>query len=161
MAMSATPKKRPNGCLKFTGCLLTVGSVLFIVLCVCMIFVSEDKMDENRAEYAASYDEYQQAMDAYDADSVHLRAEYRRIEQAIAVAEEQGDSALAASLTDSLALYAEPEYVRRGAIGFNIGGAFFFLFACCAIVPLLIGIVLLVNYRRSKRKYETQLSNQL
>lgn len=147
------PVKKPSGCLKGTGCLLTVISVLFIVFCIAMIFEGERHMDELRAEYTASTKEYEEKMEAYVADSAHLHAEYNRIAAAIEKAEAKGDSTLVEALTDSLSLYDEPLFERRGAIGFNIAGAFFLVFALCAFVPLAIGIVILLYYRYRKRKY--------
>ena len=148
------PVKKPSGCLDVTGWLLTVGSVLFILLCILLTIDAEEKMDENRAEYAASTKEYEDALMAYEADSAHLHAEYLRIQGLIAEAEEAGDTALAEALGDSLVLYDEPVYERRGHIGVNIAGAFYIFFAVCALVPLIIGIILLVIYHVRKRKYE-------
>lgn len=148
------PVKKPSGCLKGFGCLLTIGSVLFIILCIAMVFEGEKRMDELRAEYTASTKEYEEALEAYEADSAHLNAEYNRIVAAIEKAQARGDSTLVNALTDSLSLYAEPQFAPRGAIGVNIGGAFFVFFALCALVPLAIGIVILVFYRYRKRKYE-------
>ena len=148
------PVKKPSGCLNFLGWLLTVGSALFILGCILMIFGLEDSLDEKREEYAAAEKEYEAALEAYNADSVHLQAEYQRIQSQIEKAEEAGDSALVAELTDSLALYAEPEYQPRGAIGFNIGGAFFFFFAVLALVPLAAGIALIIYCRNRKLKYK-------
>ncbi len=150
------PVKKPSGCLSFLGWLLTIGSILFIALCVAMIFEGEEHMDELRAEHAASYEEYEKAMEAYNADSVHLQQEYQRIQSMIDKAEAAGDSALVQALNDSLSLYAEPEFHPRGAIGFNIAGAFFLFFALCACVPLLIGVILLFYYHRRKQKYKQQ-----
>ncbi|MBQ6204581.1 MAG: hypothetical protein IJK46_10885 [Prevotella sp.] len=147
------PVKKPRGCLKAFGWLLTVGSVLFIAICIAMIFEGEKHMDELRAEYSASTKEYEEALEAYNADSVHMQAEYHRILEQIDKAEAAGDSITAMELTDSLKLYAEPEWVPRGAIGFNIGGAFFLFFALCALVPLLIGIFILIYCHNRKRKY--------
>ena len=148
------PVKKPGGCLKGFGCLLTIGSVLFIILCIAMVFEGEKRMDELRAEYTASTKEYEEALEAYEADSAHLNAEYNRITTAIDEAQARGDSILVNALTDSLSLYAEPQFAPRGAIGVNIGAAFFVFFALCALVPLTIGIVILVFYRYRKRKYE-------
>ena len=148
------PVKKPGGCLKGFGCLLTVGSVLFIIFCIAMIFEGERRLDELRAEYTASTKEYEEALEAYEADSAHLNAEYNRITTAIDEAQARGDSILVNALTDSLSLYAEPQFAPRGAIGVNIGGAFFVFFALCALVPLAIGIVILVYCRHRKRKYE-------
>ena len=148
------PVKKPSGCLKGFGCLLTIGSVLFIILCIAMVFEGEKRMDELRAEYTASTKEYEEALEAYEADSAHLNAEYNRITTAIDEAQARGDSILVNALTDSLSLYAEPQFAPRGAIGVNIGAAFFVFFALCALVPLTIGIVILVFYRYRKRKYE-------
>ena len=150
------PVKKPSGCLNATGWVLTIGSLLFIILCVAMIFQGEEHMDELRAEYAASQEEYEKAMEVYNADSTHLQQEYQRIQAMIDKAEEAGDTALVTELSDSLSLYAEPVYQRRGAIGFNIAGAFFVVFALCACVPLLIGVILLVYYHRRKQKYKQQ-----
>lgn len=84
------PAKKPSGCLKTSGCLLTVVSVLFILLCILLTIDAEDKMDENRAEYAASSKEYEDALMAYEADSAHLHAEYQRIQALIEKAEAEG-----------------------------------------------------------------------
>ena len=35
------PVKKPSGCLKIFGWLLTIGSVSFIVFCIAMIFEGE------------------------------------------------------------------------------------------------------------------------
>ena len=150
------PVKKPSGCLKMFGWLLTVGSVLFIVFCIAMIIEGEKHMDELRAEYSASSKEYDEALEAYHADSVHMQAEYRRIQALIEKAEAAGDSIKTMELIDSLKLYAEPQWAPRGAIGVNIGGAFFVFFALCALVPLLIGVFILIycHYRiRRYRKY--------
>ena len=158
MEETVKPVKKPSGCLKAFGNMLTFGSLLFIAFCIYMIFYSEERMDERRAEYTASTAEYEEALEAYNADSVHMKAEYQRIEEAIHRAEEKGDSALAESLSDSLMLYSEPLFEPRGAIGFNIAGGFFVLFAACALVPLLIGIVILLYCRHRNRKYKRYLN---
>ena len=147
------PVKKPSGCLNATGWVLTIGSLLFILLCVAMIIEGERHMDELRAEYTASTKEYEDKMEAYVADSAHLHAEYNRIAAAIEKAEAKGDSTLVEALTDSLKLYDEPLFERRGAIGVNIGAAFFVFFALCALVPLALGIVLLVLFWHRRRKY--------
>ena len=154
------PVKKPNGCMKTAGWLLTVFSTLFILLCVFLIFSSEEKIDENRAEYAAAQQEYEKALAEYEADSAHIHAEVARLKALIEKAEANGDTAYAEVLTDSLSLFAEPEYVPRGAIGFNIGGAFFLFFAICALVPLVIGIILLVVYKDRKRVYDYYSRNE-
>ena len=110
-------------------------------------------MDERRAEYAASSREYEEALAAYNADSVYNKAQYERILTQIAVAKQRRDSALIASLQDSLLAYAVPEFIPRGAIGFNIAGAFYVLFILILLIPLTIGILLLLYYRYKKRKY--------
>lgn len=148
------PVKKPSGCLNATGWVLTIGSLLFIILCVAMIFQGEEHMDELRAEHAASYEEYEKAMEAYHADSTHLQAEYQRIQAMIEKAEAAGDTITAMELSDSLAQYAEPEFAPRGAIGFNIGGAFFLFFALCALVPLALGIVIIIYCHNRKLKYK-------
>ena len=147
------PVKKPSGCLNATGWVLTIGSLLFIILCIAMIFEGERHMDELRAEYTASTKEYEDKMEAYVADSAHLHAEYNRIAAAIEEAQSKGDSTLVEALTDSLKLYDEPLFERRGAIGVNIGAAFFVFFALCALVPLALGIVLLVLFWHRRRKY--------
>lgn len=147
------PVKKPSGCLNATGWVLTIGSLLFIILCVAMIIEGERHMDELRAEYTASTKEYEDKMEAYVADSAHLHAEYNRIAAAIEEAQSKGDSTLVEALTDSLKLYDEPLFERRGAIGVNIGAAFFVFFALCALVPLALGIVLLVLFWHRRRKY--------
>ena len=147
------PVKKPSGCLNATGWVLTIGSLLFILLCVAMIIEGERHMDELRAEYTASTKDYEDKMEAYVADSAHLHAEYNRIAAAIEEAQSKGDSTLVEALTDSLKLYDEPLFERRGAIGVNIGAAFFVFFALCALVPLALGIVLLVLFWHRRRKY--------
>ena len=154
MKETIRPIKKPSGCLKALGLLLTIGSALFILFWVLMIFESEKKMDQNRAEYAAAEKEYREAMEMYEKDSVRLRAEFNRILALRDKAEKEKDTALVEALTDSLTKYTEPDFVPRGAIGFNIGGAFFLLFALFGLIPLIIGILLLVYYRHRKRRYE-------
>ena len=91
-----------------------------------MIFDSEKVMDNNRKEYAAYMKEYEEQVKAFEADSISYREIYHR---------------------------DRPEYEPRGAIGFNIGGAFFLVFALFMLVPLAIGILLLLYYRYKKRKW--------
>lgn len=148
------PEKKPNGCWKTSGCLLTIVSALLIAFCVYMIFYSEKRMDENRAEYAASMDEYEEALMAYEADSAHLRAEYLRIQAEIEAAIERQDSTeTIMALMDSLNLYAEPEYNPRGHVGFNIAGGFFVFFILFLLIPLGIGLFMLLYYRYKQRKW--------
>ncbi|MBQ8152346.1 MAG: hypothetical protein IJ069_01525 [Prevotella sp.] len=160
MEQISRPVKKPSGCLNFFGWLLTIGSALFILMCILMTIGMEDSLDEKREEYAAAEKEYEEALEAYNADSVHLQAEYQRIQSQIEKADEAGDSALVAELTDSLVLYAEPEYHPRGAIGFNIGGVFFLFFAVLALVPLAAGIALIIYCRNRKLKYKRYLENR-
>lgn len=147
------PVKKPHGCWWFSGCLITVVSAFLCAFFIYMIFESERIMDKNRAEYTASTKEYEDAMRAYEADSVHLRAEYRRILDEIDQAEARQDSTLVKALTDSLDKYAEPMWEPRGHIGFNIGGAFFLLFAVAMLIPLGIGLILLLVYWYKRRKW--------
>ena len=70
--------------------------MLFFVV---MIFSSEDKMDENRAEYSASIAEYEEAMKAYEADSANLKAQYQRIQAEIDSAMACSDSMRVAAFT--------------------------------------------------------------
>ena len=154
---SIEPIRKPSGCLKASGrfgCFMAICSVLFIVFCIWMTISSEEHMNELRDEYAASSQEYEDALAAYNADSAHLNAEFNRISARIDEANAKGDSVLAAQLTDSLSLYAEPEWNPRGAIGVNIGAAFFVFFAVCALVPLTVGIILYLVYRYRKRQYQ-------
>ena len=151
------PVRKPSGCLKASGrfgCFMAICSVLIIMLCIWMTVSSEDHLNELRDEYAASSQEYEDALAAYNADSAHLNAEFNRISARIDEANAKGDTVLAAQLSDSLSLYAEPEWEPRGAIGFNIGGAFFVFFAVCALVPLTVGIILYLVYRYRKRQYQ-------
>ena len=69
------PVKKPSGCLYHAGCLLTVASMLLILFFVYLIFDSEKQLDKKRAEYAASEMEYQEAMKAYEEDSVNLKVQ--------------------------------------------------------------------------------------
>ena len=111
-------------------------------------------MNELRDEYAASSQEYEDALAAYNADSAHLNAEFNRISARIDEANAKGDSVLAAQLQDSLTYYSEPVWERRGAIGVNIGAAFLVAFAVFALVPLTVGIILYLVYRYRKRQYQ-------
>ena len=106
--------------------------MLLILFFVYLIFDSEKQLDKKRAEYAASEMEYQEALKAYQA---------------------RNDTITVAALQDSLKRYSEPEWVPRGAIGFNIGGAFFLVFALAMLIPLAIGLLLLLYYRYRKRKW--------
>ena len=155
------PEKKPSGCWWLSGCLITVVSALVFVFFIYMIFYSEEKMDENRAEYTASSKEYEDALEAYNADSVHLRAEYQRILDEIDQAEARHDSVLVEALTDSLDKYAEPMWEPRGHIGFNIGGAFFLLFAVMALIPMGIGLLLLLIYWCKRRKWRKKTLSEI
>ena len=66
------PMKKPNGCWKWSGCMLTIVSALLIAFFVWMIVDSEQQMDKSRQEFAASQIEYEEALKAYEADSLHL-----------------------------------------------------------------------------------------
>ena len=154
------PVKKPSGCLKSFGWFLVISSVLFIAFNILMIFEGEKHMDELRAEYTASTKEYEEALEAYNADSVHMQAEYQRIQAVIEKAEAAHDSVLVMELNDSLAQYDEPEWKPRGAIGVNIGAAFFVFFALCALIPLLIGFFILIYCHNRKRKYRKFLEEQ-
>ena len=154
------PVKQPRGCLKDFGWLLTVGSLLFIVICIAMIFEGEKHMNELRAEYSASTKEYEDALEVYRADSVHIQAEYQRLLEEIEKAEAAGDSVLAEELADSLTLYSEPLWEPRGVIGFNIAAAFFVFFALCALIPLLIGVIILIYCHHRNRKYKRYLEEE-
>ena len=145
--------KKPSGCWRLSGCLLTAVSVFLIIFTIYLIIDAERHMDERRAEYAASSREYEEALAAYNADSVYNKAQYERILTQMAVAKQRRDSALIASLQDSLLAYAVPEFIPRGAIGFNIAGAFYVLFILILLIPLTVGILLLLYYRYKKRKY--------
>lgn len=154
---SIEPVGKPGGCLRATGCLglvLIVASLLFIIGNIAMIISSEHHMDELRDEYTASTKEYEEALAAYNADSAHLNAEFNRITAEIEKAEAKGDTVLASQLQDSLMYYSEPIWERRGAIGVNIGAAFFVAFAVFALIPLAIGIIMYIFYRYRKRQYQ-------
>lgn len=154
---SIEPIKKPSGCLKASGrfgCFMAICSVLFIVFCIWMTISSEEHMNELRDEYAASSQEYEDALAAYNADSAHLNAEFNRISARIDEANAKGDTILASQLQDSLTYYSEPVWERRGAIGVNIGAAFFVAFAVFALVPLTVGIILYLVYRYRKRQYQ-------
>lgn len=155
------PEKKPSGCWWQSGCLITVVSALVFAFFIYMIFYSEEKMDENRAEYTASSKEYEDALEAYNADSVHLRAEYQRILDEIDQAEARHDSVLVEALTDSLDKYAEPMWEPRGHIGFNIGGAFFLFFAVMALIPMGIGLLLLLIYWYKRRKWRKKILSEI
>lgn len=151
--------KKPNGCWKWSGWLLTIVSCLFIAFFVWMCFYSEAKMDENRAEYSASHAEYEEKLKAYEADSARFRAEYRRIQAEIEAATNREDSMENIKvLSDSLKYYAEPEFNPRGHIGFNIAAAFFVVFILILLIPLAIGLLMLLYYRYRYRKWRNSVS---
>ena len=153
------PAKKPSGCWLHAGCLLTIVSALLFGFFVYLIFDSEKQMDKNRAEYSASQMEYEEAMQAYEADSVYMKAQYQRIQSKISAAQARNDSLAVTALLDSLKLYSEPEWAPRGAIGVNIGAAFFVVFALVMLVPLAIGLLLLLVYRYRKRKWLLSANN--
>ena len=64
--------KKPSGCWWLSGCLITMVSMLLIAICVSVVFTSEKELDKKRAEYAASVEEYERAMEAYEADTVNV-----------------------------------------------------------------------------------------
>ena len=156
-----SPKKKPSGCWWQSGCLITVISALTFVFFIYMIFDSEKTMDENRAEYTASSKEYEEALEAYNADSVHLRAEYQRILDEIDQAEARHDSVLVEALTDSLDKYAEPMWEPRGHMGFNIAGAFFVVFGLMALIPMGIGLLLLLIYWYKRRRWRKNSQSEI
>ena len=145
--------KKPSGCWLWSGFLLTIFSAFLIAITIFLIFDSERHLDERRAEYAASTKEYEDALMVYEADSARLHAQYQRIEKEIEAARLRSDSNAVWALEDSLQLYAEPEYHPRGAIGFNIAGAFYVIFIVFLLIPLVVGIILLLYYRYKKNKY--------
>ena len=147
------PVKKPSGCLHHAGCLLTVASMVLILFFVYLIFDSEKQLDKKRAEYKAYGIEYEEALKAYEADSVNMKAQYQRILAEIDAAQARNDTLAVAALQDSLKQYSEPEWAPRGAIGVNIGAAFFVLFILVMLIPLAIGLLLLLYYRYRKRKW--------
>ena len=66
------PMKKPSGCWKWSGCMLTIVSALLIAFFVWMIVYSEQEIDKSRQEFTASQIEYEEALKAYEADSLHL-----------------------------------------------------------------------------------------
>ena len=156
-----TPPKKPSGCWWMSGCLITVISALMFAFFIYMIFDSEKTMDKHRAEYTASSKEYEEALEAYNAASVRLRAEYRRIEAEIDKAAARQDSVKVAALRDSLSKYAEPEWNPRGHIGVNIGAAFLLVFALGMLIPLGIGLILLFVYWYKRRKWKKKTLSEI
>ena len=55
------PIKKPHGCWKWSGCMLTIVSALLIAFFVWMIVDSEREMDKSRQEFTASQIEYEEA----------------------------------------------------------------------------------------------------
>ena len=155
------PVKKPHGCWWFSGCLITVVSAILCAFFIYMIFDSEKTMDKHRAEYTASSKEYEEALEAYNADSVRLQAEYRRIEAEIDKAAARQDSVKVAALRDSLSKYAEPEWNPRGHIGVNIGAAFLLVFALIMLIPLGIGFLLLLIYWYKRRKWRKKTLSEI
>jgi Flp pilus assembly protein TadB len=148
------PMKKPNGCWKWSGCMLTIVSALMIAFFVWMIVDSEREMDKSRQEFSASQMEYEEALKAYEADSVHLMAEYRRIQTEIEIAEKRHKSTKKIkALQDSLKYYDKPEFQPRGHIGVNIGAAFFVVFILILLIPLGIGLLMLLYYWLKYRKW--------
>ena len=101
-----------------------------------MIIYSEQEIDKSRQEFSDSQKEYQEALDAYEADSVHLMAEYQRIQAEIEAAEKRHEpSEKIEALQDSLKYYDKPEFHPRGHMGVNIGAAIFVLFILISLIP--------------------------
>ncbi len=148
------PIKKPNGCWKWSGCMLTIVSTLVIAFFVWMIIYSEQELDKSREEYAASCAEYEEALNAYEADSMHLMAEYQRIQAEIEAAEKRHESTEKIEvLQDSLKYFDKPEFQPRGHFGVNIGAAFYVLFILISLIPLGIGLLMLLYYRLKYRKW--------
>ena len=148
------PIKKPHGCWKWSGCMLTIVSALLIAFFVWMIIYSEQEIDKSRQEFSDSQKEYQEALDAYEADSVHLMAEYQRIQAEIEAAEKRHEpSEKIEALQDSLKYYDKPEFHPRGHMGVNIGAAIFVLFILIALIPLGIGLLMLLYYWLKYRKW--------
>lgn len=146
------PVKKPSGCWFHAGCLLTVASTLLIVFFVSWIFESEKEMDKRREEFRVSQQEYDEAMKAYEADSVNMKAQYQRVQAEIEAAKARKDSTAVVALQDSLRRYSEPEFIPRGAIGVNIGAAFIVFLILLTLIPLVVGLLLLLYYRYRKRR---------
>ena len=121
------PMKKPSGCWKWSGCMLTIASALLITFFVWMIVDSEKDMDKSRQEYYESHKEYEDALKAYEADSTLFK--------------------------DSLGNYVKPEYHPRGHIGVNIGAAFFAVFILFLLIPMGIGLLMLLYYWLKYRKW--------
>ena len=125
------PMKKPSGCWKWSGCMLTIVSTLLIAFFVWMIIYSEQEIDKSRQEFGASQKEYEEALEAYEADSVHLMAEYQRIQAEIEAAEKRHEPS---------------EKIEAGA-------AIFVLFILIALIPLGIGLLMLLYYWLKYRKW--------
>ena len=148
------PIKKPNGCWKWSGCMLTIISALLIAFFVWMIIYSEQEIDKSREEYSASQIEYDEALKAYEADSVHLMAEYQRIQAEIEAAEKRHEpTEKIEALQDSLKAYDKPEFHPRGHMGVNIGAAIFVAFILFLLIPLGIGLLMLLYYWLKYRKW--------
>ena len=112
-------KQTSFGCLGIFGVLLGLAGLLILVLSIFGMFASEQELDKKRDQYAA----YEQELEEYEADSLKV-ARYGEM--------------------DSLAYYAPPE--RRGAIGFNIAGAFLMIPAVAGVVMMVLGLVIAVVF---------------
>ena len=135
--------------------------MFLILFFVYLIFDSEKQLDKKRAEYAASEMEYQEALKAYEADSVNLKVQYQRVLAEIDAAQARNDTLAVAALQDSLKQYSEPEWAPRGAIGVNIGAAFFVVFAMVMLIPLCIGLILLIVYWYKRRKWRKKALSEI
>ena len=120
------PVKKPSGCWKWSGCMLTIVSGLLIAFFVWMIVDSEKEMDKSRQEYYESQKEYEEALKAYEADSTLFQ--------------------------DSLKNCVKPEYHPRGHIGVNIGAAFFAVFILFLLIPLGIVTANIIDETKEKPK---------
>ena len=132
-------KQTSFGCLGIFGVLLGLAGLLILVLSIFGMFASEQELDKKRDQYAA----YEQELEEYEADSLKV-ARYGEILLQMDEANENGDSLLMSELQDSLAYYAPPE--RRGAIGFNIAGAFLMIPAVAGVVMMVLGLVIAVVF---------------
>ena len=140
------PRKSRSGCF-LPSCLLTTG-ILMTAVAVVMALVGILTMAKSEGAHEDRLRANDDLLEAYYADTVRIiaqQAEYRRIQTE---ALEKGDTMLYQAMEDSLAV----DHFPRLYVGFPIGGAFGLAIIFLAVIPLIIGIVLIAIYIRRKKK---------
>lgn len=137
------PRARRAGCLRASGCVLTVLGLLLVVFGAFVMAVSEQSFHERLAQNDSIMERYYQ-------DTARIHVQVRELQEQARNLMSRGDTLAALALEDSI---AEVEALPDGIVrGFNIGGAFGLFLVFAGLVPLAVGIVLGVVAFIRKRK---------